>query len=826
MLLQRPFWRGVLAIAVGMAPALLACAQTERTPIFRAESNEVQVVVIVRDGNGRVVSKLKQNDFTILDDGKPQVIRSFSIQPSGSQTEPQQRSESGSASSTASKAPLQRRFIGLFFDDVNTQPGDFSRVQKAGKQFVQQDLQAEDRVAIFKASENSTEATFSNNTSKLLAEIEALTIHPLGFQGRTSDCPKLSAYEAWVVRQGTDPEALQVLMNRIARCYCPPPASSCTPPPPEALRNMAQASAEDAWSKARFGSETVLASLDSAVHLLATMPGPRVLVLASSGFLTGDLERDVNIVIDNALRGGVSVNALSAKGLATEAPDQNTNLHRQDYSTQEQIYEHQEIVTRAMAEEAAMTDVTESTGGKFFRNNNDLLGGFSALAAPETAYVLSFSPVPLKHDGKFHKLKVEIKAPGHFAIEARKGYFALTEKQAEAAVQPSAPVPSKTPEQPAAANGTSQAAPQAIAPVPAPDTPIAKTEDSKAIATEPAKVLNTAEVGSAAALASAPAPPLPMASKNSTAAESARDFLTRGSTEVERYILRFSDLTADEVREMETFGPGGHVNQKRTIHSELVVYRLRSDPRLVIEFRDVTSIDGKDIKGHAERATRIWTQVAKARNPQEELKLIRQDSERYDIGLEETGFTLYEGLPIRQTCAGAFVFAELKPGSENGRSTRIFNYAQKTACDVISYHLGLPQPLASVPLVHAGQLVLDANTAQIIREERNVYLGNLKGQRVAHLVLDYTGSPFGLLVPKTIVIELFGPPEQVSNPLYMSSMSNATPNGGEAPGPPPGAADEVQSRARFVLHARMVQTYGPFSRFEVDVVQKVSAPAR
>ena len=122
--------------------------------------------------------------------------------------------------------------------------------------------------------------------------------------------------------------------------------------------------------------------------------------------------------------------------------------------------------------------------------------------------------------------------------------------------------------------------------------------------------------------------------------------------------------------------------------------------------------------------------------------------------------------------------------------------------------------------------MLDANTAQIIREERNVYLGNLKGQRVAHLVLDYTASPFDLLVPKTIVIELFGSPEQVSNPLYASSMSSATPNGGEAPGPPPGEANDVLSRAKFVLHARMVQTYGPFSRFEVNVVQKVSGPSR
>jgi len=51
MLLTRPFWRGMLAIVVSMAPALLARSQTQRSPIFRAESNEVQVVVIVRDSN-------------------------------------------------------------------------------------------------------------------------------------------------------------------------------------------------------------------------------------------------------------------------------------------------------------------------------------------------------------------------------------------------------------------------------------------------------------------------------------------------------------------------------------------------------------------------------------------------------------------------------------------------------------------------------------------------------------------------------------------------------------------------------------------------------
>jgi hypothetical protein len=304
------------------------------------------------------------------------------------------------------------------------------------------------------------------------------------------------------------------------------------------------------------------------------------------------------------------------------------------------------------------------------------------------------------------------------------------------------------------------------------------------------------------------------------------DFLTRASRQVEHYIETFADLTADESREMVSFSVGGHQTGKRTMQSELVIYRLRTAPQNVVEYRDVKSVDGHEIKGHAERAAKMWREMAKARSPQDEVKLVKQDSERYDIGLEETGFTLYEGLPLRHACAAAFVFGEAARGSEDGRPTRVFNYVQKGTCNVISYNFALPRPFASIPPVHSGQLVLDAETAQIIREERNVYLGSLSGRRVAHVVLDYAGSPFDVLVPKTIVIELFGPPEQVANPLYMPSMSSATPNGGEPPGPLPGSAGEVLSKAKFVLKARMIQTYGPFSRFEVNVVEKTNTAQR
>jgi hypothetical protein len=44
--------------------------------------------------------------------------------------------------------------------------------------------------------------------------------------------------------------------------------------------------------------------------------------------------------------------------------------------------------------------------------------------APETYYLLGFSPQNLKLDGTFHALKVTLKAPGHLDVQARKGYYA------------------------------------------------------------------------------------------------------------------------------------------------------------------------------------------------------------------------------------------------------------------------------------------------------------------------------------------------------------------------------------------------------------------
>jgi hypothetical protein len=53
-----------------------------------------------------------------------------------------------------------------------------------------------------------------------------------------------------------------------------------------------------------------------------------------------------------------------------------------------------------------------------------VVGLREALLAPETAYVLTFSPEKLKENGAFHPLNVRLLNGYGFTVQARKGYFA------------------------------------------------------------------------------------------------------------------------------------------------------------------------------------------------------------------------------------------------------------------------------------------------------------------------------------------------------------------------------------------------------------------
>jgi len=172
-----------------------------------------------------------------------------------------------------------------------------------------------------------------------------------------------------------------------------------------------------------------LDSIRSVVDYMATLPGKRVLVMASSGFLSGTLESEREDIVNHALRGDVVINSLDAKGLYTQDMDRPVGG-----MPVRSVIARQSQRTRPQSESnGTMAILSASTGGLVFQNNNDLNLGLRELGLlPEYSYSLAFAP-PGPPDGKYHTLKVRLKQSRGYEVQARPGYFA--------AVSPADPPP-------------------------------------------------------------------------------------------------------------------------------------------------------------------------------------------------------------------------------------------------------------------------------------------------------------------------------------------------------------------------------------------------
>ena len=164
-------------------------------------------------------------------------------------------------------------------------------------------------------------------------------------------------------------------------------------------------------------------ALKAAVRRISIVPGSRTVVLVSPGFLTPDLESQVNEVIDRAVRTGVVINTLDSRGVwilpgfdAETRPLGDPAMDRARRQSDEQEQQAQSYILGHLAAE---------TGGLAFQSNNDYQEGFRRLtAAPDVSYVLGFTPSKLKADGSFHVLKVAIGTRKGLSVQARSGYYA------------------------------------------------------------------------------------------------------------------------------------------------------------------------------------------------------------------------------------------------------------------------------------------------------------------------------------------------------------------------------------------------------------------
>ena len=434
-----------------------------QSAVLRAESRLVQIDTVIRDINGRPVGGLTKDDFLLLDSGHPRDILEFSVEtssePSLSPAKP--KSPSPRTASPTQPAPVQPvsptaapyvpRWIVLFFDDINTLPGDLSHAKIAANRFIKEAGISGDRIAVFTSSRGQI-LDFTHSSDAVLEAAAKVEPHPRKSPGGLLPCPRMTAYEAYEIVSNNQ-EALRAKVEEACHCSGAQACDVSQVAPGQMLTPNArgaenpyggsgvlsdtivsvQEQSQGTWAQARLASQATLDSVRGSLDRLAQLPGKRILLLASAGFLSGDLDQEKDAIIDEALHDGVVINSLDAKGVYSENPETPYNETVQTSDLEHQVlsdvYEIQSLGDRLDSEDSAMARFAESTGGLLYRNNNDLDYGFRELGlVPAYAYELGFVP---DEDGKYHTIKVKLTNVKHDFIQARPGYFAPTKAGSE-----------------------------------------------------------------------------------------------------------------------------------------------------------------------------------------------------------------------------------------------------------------------------------------------------------------------------------------------------------------------------------------------------------
>ena len=392
----------ILALPMG-----LAAQGPSQDSQIRVSTHLVQFGVIVRDAHGPV-SNLTQNDFVVLDRGKPQAVRVFSAEPIGTTTQPAAQLAPNEYSDQAQfGGSIPRSVTIILLDNLNTLsssaplPNESSphwleahalaSAQRHLIEFLQQ-MDPKDRIAIYGLTDKlHVLCDFTCNRDQLLAVVRRYnatgkTQHDTSEPGNTHfdemDPEGTHGFEA------DQSESAAVLA---------------------AMKNEDRATA------------TMAALMEIAAHV-ADIPGRKNLL-----WLTGNLVISGKAAASILVRANIAAYPVDARGLLPRAPLVNVA----DVEDEDAYAEGKVGAITSTTQPTGidmMDEMADDTGGHAFVNTNDLTGAIrKAVEDSAVTYTLGFYLDPHSLDGKFHKLVVQLKRPGLTAIYP-KGYFAFKDE--------------------------------------------------------------------------------------------------------------------------------------------------------------------------------------------------------------------------------------------------------------------------------------------------------------------------------------------------------------------------------------------------------------
>lgn len=389
--------RKILALALQIVLVCpLLCAQ-DADYTFKASTELVLVNVTVRDKSGNFVRNLKPEDFTVLEDGKPQKVVSFDIENTDAipttevaqakllHTPSAKAGAVGNEVASALGAFKDRRLIILFFDLTSMDSDAVDLAVTSAEKYVDQQMMPADLVAVVSlGSELTVNQDFSTDKPRLKKVLQSLNSGES--QGYTAGSTGTT--------EGT-----------------PDTGGSFT--------------ADDTEYNI-FNTDRRLEALRSISAQLAHVAQKKSLIYFSSGMDRTGVENqsELRAAVNAAVRANLSIYTLDARGLEAMVPGgeaQNASMRgTSPYSGGSMM----SAFNSNFNSQETLVTLSADTGGRAFLDTNDFGKVFTGVQQDTSSYyMLGYRSTNPARDGRYRRITVRLKESG-FKIDYRRGYYA------------------------------------------------------------------------------------------------------------------------------------------------------------------------------------------------------------------------------------------------------------------------------------------------------------------------------------------------------------------------------------------------------------------
>jgi len=404
----------LVSVSLGQRPESSPSQKPSDGDVVRITTNLVQVDAVITDKSGKPITDLKPEELQLLEDNRAQKITHFSYIAADNTA----AAKPNIRDNTIPDVPPDRlrpedvrRTIALVVDDLGLSFQSTHFVRRALKQFVDQQMQTGDLVAIIRTSGGiGALQQFTSDKRQLYAAIDHIKWYP---GGRSE-----------------------------AGAFAP-----IGPPTPGRLGAEVDAKNKELEEfRSDLFSVGTLGAISYVVRGLNDLPGRKSILLISDGFKIMDREplsrtsrndrtlQRLRQLIDETSRASVVIHTINASGLqarsSMRAEDSmadagNASGARTPDQAQQALRDRSDD---ALDLQSGLDYLADETGGMAIHNSNDLAGGIKKIIDEKGYYLIGYRPDQTTFDPRtgrltFHHLALKVLRPGKFDVRMRNGFY-------------------------------------------------------------------------------------------------------------------------------------------------------------------------------------------------------------------------------------------------------------------------------------------------------------------------------------------------------------------------------------------------------------------